>query len=93
MADRRWPVAVAGALALSAAYGQEAAGPDRLFLDDHVLDVQIVAPGGIAGAELGVRVNYRVPNWIGSLGGLFPGLPRGEYFTGSTTATFRQEGW
>ena len=44
MADRRWPVAVAGALALSAAYGQEAGGPDRLFLDDHVLDVQIVAP-------------------------------------------------
>jgi hypothetical protein len=56
-------------------------------------DVQIVAPGGIAGAELGVRVNYRVPNWIGTLGGLFPGLPRGEYFAGSTTATFRQEGW
>ena len=54
--------------------------------------VQAVAPGGIAGAELGIRVTYRVQNWIAPLAGLFPALPSGD-FTGNATATFRQEGW
>jgi hypothetical protein len=54
--------------------------------------VQAVAPGGIAGSELGIRVTYRVPNLIAPLGALFPGLPQGD-FTGDATATFRQEGW
>jgi hypothetical protein len=79
-------VNAAGEAASAAAYAAS-----QTLLGEY--DVHIVAPGGIAGAELGVRVNYRVPNWIGTLGGLFPGLPRGEYFAGSTTATFRQEGW
>ena len=51
-----------------------------------------VAPGGIAGSELGIRVSYRVPNLMRPLSGLFPGLPQGD-FTGDATATFRQEGW
>jgi hypothetical protein len=54
--------------------------------------VQAVAPGGIAGSELGIRVTYRVPNLMVPLAGLFPGLPRGD-FTGDATAIFRQEGW
>jgi hypothetical protein len=54
--------------------------------------VQAVAPGGIAGSELGIRVTYRVPNLMAPLAGLFPGLPRGD-FTGDATAIFRQEGW
>jgi len=50
--------------------------------------VDILAPGGIAGSYLRVRVTCTVPNYLGSL---LPGLPpqwdvRGE-------ATFRQEGW
>lgn len=50
--------------------------------------VDILAPGGIAGSYLRVRVTCTVPNYLGSL---VPGLPpqwdvRGE-------ATFRQEGW
>lgn len=54
--------------------------------------VQVVAPGGIAGSELGIRVTYTVPNFMAPLGALFPSLPRGD-FVGHTTATFRQEGW
>ena len=54
--------------------------------------VQAVAPGGIAGSELGIRVTYRVPNLMAPLTGMFPGLPRGD-FTGDATAVFRQEGW
>ena len=54
--------------------------------------VQAVAPGGIAGSELGIRVTYRVPNLMAPLAGMFPGLPRGD-FTGNATAIFRQEGW
>ncbi len=34
--------------------------------------VQAVAPGGIAGSELGIRVTYRVPNLMAPLAGLFP---------------------
>jgi len=50
--------------------------------------VDILAPGGIVGSYLRVRVTCTVPNYMGSL---VPGLPpqwdvRGE-------ATFRQEGW
>ena len=86
---RRGSVAQSNAAGQAASAAAYAAG--QTLIGEY--DVQIVAPGGIAGSELGVRVTYRVPNWIGTLGGLFPGLPRGEYFTGSTTATFRQEGW
>ena len=54
--------------------------------------VQVVAPGGIVGEELGIQVTYRIPNMLRFLTGLFPGLPQGD-FTGSATAVFRQEGW
>lgn len=54
--------------------------------------VQAVAPGGIAGSELDIRVTYRVPNLMVPLVGMFPGLPRGD-FTGDATAIFGQEGW
>jgi hypothetical protein len=54
--------------------------------------VQAVAPGGIAGSELGIRVTYHVPNLMAPLAGMFPGLPHGD-FTGDATAIFRQEGW
>jgi len=55
-------------------------------------EVQILAPGGVVGSELAVRVNWRVPNFLSSLAALFPGLPRGD-FRGHATAIFRQEGW
>jgi len=49
--------------------------------------VQILAPGGVVGTELRVRVTYQVPNLVG-----FPGLPRGPYRVFGE-ATARQEGW
>lgn len=50
--------------------------------------VQILAPGGIVGTELRIRVTYRVPNLFGG----FPGLPSGPFVVFGE-ATARQEGW
>jgi len=55
-------------------------------------EVQILAPGGVVGSELAVRVSWRVPNLLGGLSALFPVLPRGD-FRGHAIAVFRQEGW
>jgi len=54
--------------------------------------VNVLAPGGVAGSTLAVRVKYQVPNLFFGLGSLFKGIPDGP-FTGSAQATFRQEGW
>ncbi len=51
-----------------------------------------LAPGGVVGSELTIRVTYQVPNYIGFLGGLFSGLPGGPISV-SGQATFRHEGW
>jgi Flp pilus assembly protein TadG len=50
--------------------------------------VSILAPGGVVGSELRVRVSYRIPNFVGG----FPGLPDGPYEVFGE-ATARQEGW
>ena len=50
--------------------------------------VDVVAPGGVAGSILTVRVSGQIPNFIGHLA---PGLPAS--FPVSAEATFRQEGW
>lgn len=50
--------------------------------------VSILAPGGIVGSELRVRVTYHVPNLMRG----FPGLPT-EGFETFGEATARQEGW
>jgi len=50
--------------------------------------VEILAPGGVAGSTLKVRVSYEVPNLMGNL---VPGLP--SHFTAHGEATTRQEGW
>lgn len=50
--------------------------------------VQILAPGGVVGTELRIRVTYNVPNLIGG----FPGIPTGPYRVFGE-ATARQEGW
>ncbi len=50
--------------------------------------VEILAPGGVAGSTLKVRVSYQIPNMMG---GLVPGLP--GRFTAHGEATTRQEGW
>ena len=51
-------------------------------------EVQILAPGGVVGSELRIRVRYRVPNFVGG----FPGIPPGPYDVWGE-ATARQEGW
>ncbi len=85
---RRGSVAQDNAIGTAVAAAHYAA--NRSLLGEY--SVQAVAPGGIAGSELGIRVTYRVPNLMRPLAGLFPGLPKGD-FTGDATATFRQEGW
>jgi hypothetical protein len=54
--------------------------------------VHILAPGGVVGTELRIRVTFSVPNLFARLGSLVPGLPSGplEVFG---EATARQEGW
>ncbi|CAG1002656.1 hypothetical protein ANRL2_04187 [Anaerolineae bacterium] len=54
--------------------------------------VTALAPGGVVGSELTIRVTYLVPNFIGFLGGLFAGLPS-ESIAVSGQASFRREGW
>jgi Flp pilus assembly protein TadG len=51
-----------------------------------------LAPGGVVGSELTIRVTYQVPNFVGSLGGLFFGLPA-DPISVSGQASFRREGW
>ena len=55
-------------------------------------DVVALAPGGIVGSELTIRVTYQVPNFLSWLTGLFAGLPTGPLPV-SGQATFRREGW
>jgi len=54
--------------------------------------VVILAPGGVVGTELRIRVIYTVPNLFARLGALVPGLPDGP-FEVFGEATARQEGW
>jgi hypothetical protein len=54
--------------------------------------VEILAPGGVAGSTLKIRVTGEVPNFFGSMAVLFPGLPSGP-FQLKAESTFRQEGW
>lgn len=54
--------------------------------------VLILAPGGVVGTELRIRVIFTVPNLFARLGGLVPGLPSGP-FEVFGEATARQEGW
>ena len=54
--------------------------------------VSVLAPGGVLGSNIKLRVSYEVPNFIGGLAGLFPGLPSGP-FQVIGEATMRQEGW
>jgi len=49
-------------------------------------NVSVLAPGGVAGSTLKVRVEYQVPNIAGAF------LPVGS-LTASGEATTRQEGW
>lgn len=51
-------------------------------------NVAILAPGGVTGSILSVRVSGSIPSFLGSL---VPGLPAS--FDVSAEATFRQEGW
>ncbi len=51
-------------------------------------NVAILAPGGVTGSILSVRVSGKIPSFMGTL---VPGLP-GD-FNVSAEATFRQEGW
>ena len=51
-------------------------------------NVAILAPGGVTGSILSVRVSGSIPSFLGSL---VPGPPAN--FDVSVEATFRQEGW
>lgn len=55
-------------------------------------DVVALAPGGVVGSELTLRVTYQVPNFLSWLTGLFPSVPTGPLPV-SGQATFRREGW
>ena len=50
-------------------------------------NVQILAPGGVAGSVLKVRVSGTVPNYLGGFIGW------SDPFKISSDVTFRQEGW
>lgn len=50
--------------------------------------VQILAPGGVVGTELRIRVSYEIPSLVSG----FPGIPPGPYRVFGE-ATARQEGW
>jgi len=54
--------------------------------------VSVLAPGGVLGSDIKLRVSYEVPNFLGGLAGLFPGLPGGP-FQVMGEASMRQEGW
>jgi hypothetical protein len=54
--------------------------------------VTVLAPGGVAGSTLKIRVTGEVPNFFGSMAALFLGLPSGP-FKLKAESTFRQEGW
>ena len=54
--------------------------------------VVALAPGGVVGSELTIRVTYQVPNFVGWLAALFSDVPTGS-FPVSSQATFRREGW
>ena len=54
--------------------------------------VEVLAPGGTAGSILRIRVSGQIPNFMGPLAAIFPGLPTGPFGV-SAEATFRQEGW
>jgi Flp pilus assembly protein TadG len=54
--------------------------------------VVALAPGGVVGSELTLRVTYQVPNFVGRLAGLFTSLPT-DAFAVKGEATFRREGW
>jgi len=52
-------------------------------------EVEILAPGGVVGSQLRVRVTYQVPNWLAGM----PGLPARSGWPAVGEATARQEGW
>lgn len=54
--------------------------------------VDVLAPGGLLGSKLKLKVTYTVPNFLAGLGSLFPGIPSGQFVV-SGEATMRQEGW
>ena len=54
-------------------------------------EVTILAPGGVTGTELRIRVQYQVPNLFAGMT-FIPGVPRGP-FEVFGEATARQEGW
>jgi len=51
-----------------------------------------VSGGGFPGAQIGVQVDWKVPNFMGGLLGFLGGGIGGE-IKGSATSVFRQEGW
>jgi hypothetical protein len=50
-----------------------------------------VSGGGFPGAQINVRVDWQVPNYLDALLAFFGGGP--VELKGSATSTFRQEGW
>ena len=54
--------------------------------------VSVLAPGGVLASNIQLRVSYDVPNFLGGLAGLFPGLPGGPFHV-TGEASMRQEGW
>ncbi len=57
-------------------------------------EVEILAPGGVVGSTLKIRVTTKVPNLVGRfIGAVWGGGFFTEPFAVSAEATFRAEGW
>lgn len=52
-----------------------------------------VSGGGYPGAQINVTVDWRVPNYMGSLLAFVGGKGLSGDIQGTSTSTFRQEGW
>lgn len=52
-----------------------------------------VSGGGFPGAQITVRVDWRVPNYMGGLLGFLGGGGLAGDIQGNATSAFRQEGW
>lgn len=82
-----------GSVTQRAAAGAAATAANATLEKTMIGEYQVAAAGGgRPGSRITITVNWRVPNWIGSILSLLGG-GAGIEFKGTSAATFRQEGW
>ncbi len=83
----------AGSVAQQGAAGVAASAANAALAKTMIGEYQVAAyGGGRPGAQVVVVVNWRAPNFIGSMLSLLGGGGNVE-FKGQARSTFRQEGW